>query len=144
VACAQVIDQRAIAAALAVGMAITVMHQCKCIHPPGGATALTAVMAGPAVADLGFGYVLRPVLLNALCIVAVAVAFNALFPWRRYPAALRPRVRSTTEPASPSHDDVVTALRTLDSFVDVTEDDLLRLVAMLSDPRPATPRQAER
>jgi CBS domain-containing membrane protein len=36
-----------LAAALAVGMAIAVMHYLRATHPQGGATALTAVIGGP-------------------------------------------------------------------------------------------------
>ncbi len=63
--------------------------------PAGGATALTAVMGGQAVHDLGYSFVACPVLLNALVIVAAAVAVNYPFAWRRYPAAL---VRQTAPP----------------------------------------------
>jgi CBS-domain-containing membrane protein len=90
-ACAMLIGPKLLAAALAVGLAIGVMQLMRCIHPPGGATALSAVIGGPGVHALGFGYVFTPVLLNAAVIVLVAVAFNGLFGWRRYPAALAAR-----------------------------------------------------
>lgn len=77
-----------------------------------------------------------PVLLNAVLIVSVAVAFNLLFEWRRYPLALahRPGPEVRTDDA-PTHDGVVDALRSLDSFVDISEDDLLRLIDLLDDDR---------
>jgi CBS-domain-containing membrane protein len=56
------------------------------VHPPGGATALSAVVGGAGVRALGAQYVLTPVLLNAAIIVTVAVAFNGLLARRRYPA----------------------------------------------------------
>src|SRR5687767_195837 len=43
VTCARYIHNPALAAACAVGLSIGVMHELRCIHPPGGATALTAV-----------------------------------------------------------------------------------------------------
>ncbi|MEZ5236228.1 MAG: HPP family protein [Acidimicrobiales bacterium] len=119
-----------LAAAIAVGAAIGAMHVLKCIHPPGGATALTAVIGGAAVHDLGYGFVVRPVLLNAALMVVLAVAYNALFAWRRYPAAFH-RPRPAGAPG-PSHAEVLAALRQMDSFVDVSEDDLVRLVQLLS------------
>ena len=74
---------------MAVGLAIGAMYQLKCIHPPGGATALTAVMGGEAVAKLGYGFVLPAGDAERRHDYAViAVAFNAMFPWRRYPAHL--------------------------------------------------------
>ena len=130
---AELIHQRELAAAVAVGLTIGAMHQFKCIHPPGGATALTAVIGGDAIRSLGYEFVLRPVLVNVVVILAVAVLFNGRFPWRRYPSH-----RSRTAPPPPrglDHASVVAALRSLDSFIDITEDDLTKLVTILSDGR---------
>lgn len=141
VTCAKWIPYTPLAAACAVGLAIGMMHQLKCIHPPGGATALTAVIGGASVRSLGYGFVWSPVALNVLVIVAVAIAFNGLFRWRKYPAYLNHRrgrfADSQDTPGDDrseeiSHEEVVAALRSLDSFVDVTEDDLVRLYHILS------------
>jgi len=135
-----------VAAACAVGAAIGFMHVTKAIHPPGGATALSAVIAGPAVHALGYGFVLRPVALNALVIVTVAIAYNWWFPWRRYPAHLVRRRAPASSPTPPvdergelTHDDIRHALRSLDSFVDVTEDDLVRLHRLFTHRPPDRP-----
>jgi CBS domain-containing membrane protein len=53
VSCAKFIPIVPLAAGCEVGLAILAMHHFKCIHPPGGATALTAVMGGPTVKSLG-------------------------------------------------------------------------------------------
>ena len=139
VACARWMPSPMWAAACAVGLSIMAMHQLKCIHPPGGATALTAVLGGDELHGLGFGYVLFPVLFNAVAMVGLAVAINACFPWRRYPAFANhpppPETASDDLPATPSHEEIVAALRSLDSFVDITEDDLVRLVQLLGTPR---------
>jgi CBS-domain-containing membrane protein len=132
VTCAKFIPVLPIAAGCAVGLAIMAMHHFKCIHPPGGATALTAVMGGPSIKSLGYKFVVSPVLLNALTIVVVAVAFNFLFQWRRYPAFWNHATNLTGAEDELSHEAVVEALRSLDSFVDITEDDLLRLHRLLS------------
>lgn len=142
VLCARTIGNPALAAGCAVGLAIGTMHYLRCIHPPGGATALTAVLGGSAIRDLGFLYVLMPVLTNALAMLVLAVVINFLFPWRRYPAAFN---RSTTQKAAtlspvvaePTHEEVIAALRSLDSFVDITEADLLRLLDLLRPSRSA-------
>ncbi|MFN8027401.1 MAG: HPP family protein [Acidimicrobiia bacterium] len=135
VACAKAIGTTELAAALAVGLSILAMHQLRCVHPPGGATALVAVLGGPAVTSLGWGFVWHPVLLDALILLAVAVAFNGLFPWRRYPAGLRHRAIAASDTAQVvTHERVVAAFREIDSFVDVTEDDLVRLVELLNQP----------
>ena len=132
VTCASVLGPTFVAAALAVGLAIAAMHLCKSIHPPGGATALTAVLGGPAIVDMGFRFVLTPVALNAAVMVLLAIAFNGLFPWRRYPAAFAARARAQANPATvlideSAHHAVLAALRELDSFIDITEEDLILL-----------------
>jgi CBS domain-containing membrane protein len=134
VMCARYIGQPLLAASVAVGLAIGVMYYARCIHPPGGATALTAVMGGEAVHALGYQYVLAPVLLNVLLILAIAFLFNYPFAWRRYPAhwARRTQRSMVIDDAGNGidHGDFVYALSQLDSFVDVSEDDLLRIYAL--------------
>lgn len=83
VACAQGMSEPWLAAALAVGLVLVVIHYLDCFHPPGGATALAAVMGGAPIRELGFGFVLEPVLLNALVLTAVVSLFHALLPLRR-------------------------------------------------------------
>ena len=53
VSCARFIPDLLVAAALSVGCAIAAMHYLRCIHPPGGATALSAVIGGPMVHAMG-------------------------------------------------------------------------------------------
>jgi len=88
VTCYRLIPNAAIAAACAVGFSIGAMHLCRCLHPPGGATALSAVIGGSAIHALGYRYPLFPVALNCLIILSIGFLFNAAFPWRRYPASL--------------------------------------------------------
>lgn len=97
VACAKLIAEPMLAAATAVALAIGAMHYLRCIHPPGGATALGAVVGGDVVRQMGFQFVLTPVMLNATTILLVALLFNAPFAWRRYPAAF---ARRANEPAA--------------------------------------------
>jgi len=129
VTCAMWVPNLIAAAALAVGLAIGAMHYLRCLHPPGGATALTAVIGGPAVSELGYQYVLTPIAVNAAVMFMVAMLFNFIFPWRRYPAYLhrlrRPRHELGLAPIN--HEDFVYALSQMDTFVDVTEEDLLRI-----------------
>jgi CBS-domain-containing membrane protein len=74
-----------LAAALAVATSIAVMHATKTLHPPGGATALIAVISGAKVHDLGYLYAVVPVAAGALVMLAVALLVNNLAPRRRYP-----------------------------------------------------------
>lgn len=89
VACARFLPDPHLAATLAVALAIGAMHYLHCLHPPGGATALTAVAGGPAVEALGWDLVVEPVLLNVLTLLAIAVLFNLPLAWRRYPLVWR-------------------------------------------------------
>jgi CBS-domain-containing membrane protein len=74
-----------LAAAVAVSMAIVLMHVTKTLHPPGGATALIAVIGGDAVHRLGYLYVLIPAGLGAFVMLVVALLVNNMAPNRRYP-----------------------------------------------------------
>jgi CBS-domain-containing membrane protein len=74
-----------LAAATAVATAIALMHLTKTLHPPGGATALIAVIGGESVHCLGYLYVLMPAGLGALVLLIVALLVNNLAPNRRYP-----------------------------------------------------------
>jgi CBS domain-containing membrane protein len=132
VICAKYISNQELAAACAVGLAIGMMHQFKCIHPPGGATALTAVIGGQTIHDLGYNFVIFPVMINASIMVSLAILINASFHWRRYPAFLIKKTQSLQAQSGPSHEEVVAALKSLDSFVDITEEDLVRLTQMLA------------
>lgn len=134
VICARFIHGTELAAAFAVCLSIGAMHHFKCIHPPGGATALTAVLGGSTIHEMGYRFILFPVILNCLLMIGVAVLFNLFFGWRRYPAFLSHRETPPT-PDTPSHEEIVNALRSIDSFVDVNEDDLIRLSEILAEKR---------
>ena len=69
---------------MAVAVAIALMFQLRCVHPPSGAVAITAVFGGPAVQALGFGFVVAPVAINSALLLLTALAFNNLMQ-RRYP-----------------------------------------------------------
>jgi CBS-domain-containing membrane protein len=129
VTCAQLVPDTLIASALAVGLAIGAMHYLRCIHPPGGATALSAVLGGPAIHNIGYQYILTPVALNVVVILGVAFLFNYPFAWRRYPAALKPcsTQRDEESYASIAHEDLVYALAEVNSFIDISERDLLTI-----------------
>lgn len=116
-----------LAAAVAVALSIAAMYSLRCLHPPGGATALGAVLGGETVHALGYGYAFSPILLNALIMLAVAVAFNYPFAWRRYPQVwCKPR-KAKPEKAMIPHSRLVYALSQIDTFVDISEEDLQRI-----------------
>ncbi len=129
VACAQSISNMLIAAPLSVALAIAAMYYLRCIHPPGGASALTAVIGGAQVHALGYQFVITPVLLNASIILVAAIAVNYAFPWRRYPASLRKQTVSKQTQRSDTynrllHADFAYALAERGSYVDISEAEL--------------------
>lgn len=69
----------------AVALSIVAMQVTKSLHPPGGATALIAVSGGAKITELGYVYVLYPVLTGALILLAVALIFNNINEDRHYP-----------------------------------------------------------
>ncbi len=71
--------------ALAVSIAIAVMLATRTLHPPGGATALIAVIGGDKIHQLGFLYPFVPVGLGALILLIVGLLVNNVSRYRRYP-----------------------------------------------------------
>lgn len=74
-----------VASAVAVATAIAAMHATKTLHPPGGATALIAVIGSDRIHDLGFFYAIIPVAAGALIMLVVALLVNNIPKSRRYP-----------------------------------------------------------
>jgi len=65
-----------LASSAAIGVAMFAMHFSGCMHPPGGATAVTAVIGGAAVHELGYYFVIVPVLFNSIILLSVAMAIG--------------------------------------------------------------------
>lgn len=78
-----------IAAPLAVATSIVVMQMTKTLHPPGGATALIAVIGTEKIKSLGYFYILSPVLTGTIILFITALIFNNLTKNRRYPTNSR-------------------------------------------------------
>jgi CBS-domain-containing membrane protein len=74
-----------LAAAVGVATAIAAMHATKTLHPPGGATALIAVIGGDKIHNLGYLYALMPVTTGAAILLVVALVVNNIPKTRRYP-----------------------------------------------------------
>lgn len=86
VACYQLLGSHMwLAASVAVATAIAFMHATKTLHPPGGATALIAVIGSAKIHNLGYLYVLMPVGLGAVIMLLVALLVNNIPRSRRYP-----------------------------------------------------------
>lgn len=137
------------AMALAVGGAIGVMHLARCIHPPGGATALYVVQAMQSAAAPQWSLLLSPVLLNVTCILLAACLFNYPFAWRRYPAAWAFRHSVQAMPglsheAPFSQRELAQALDGLDTVLEISDEQLQTLyeaIVRRQEQQPLSPAQ---
>lgn len=73
-----------LAESMAVATSIAAMHATRTLHPPGGATALIAVIGSPEIHKLGFLFIL-PATIGSLILLAVALLVNNVPASRRYP-----------------------------------------------------------
>lgn len=111
------------AAGLAVGGAILAMSLLRCLHPPGGAAALTAVIGGPAIHAAGFGFAFLPVAANAALLALTGWLFHRV-SGHSYPHRPAADGAPYANIGSISDNDVDRALADLNETLDVTPADL--------------------
>jgi CBS domain-containing membrane protein len=129
------IQDPVMASGVGVSLAIGAMSFTRCLHPPGGAAALTAVLGGPAVASWGLLFPFVPVALNSCILVAFGFLFHKLSR-RAYPhvaTAAPANTHLTADHPSSTRlgfrsEDVDAALAALDETFDIDRDDLGRLL----------------
>lgn len=131
VTCAFWIDDVNLAGSIAVGLSVAVMFCLRCLHPPSGAVALTAVLGGPAIADMGYGFVLFPVGINSLILLSIALIYNNA-THRSYPhhAKLKNADSQRTKDTPPDErfgftlEDLTEVLKDHNQIIDVSREDL--------------------
>ena len=133
IAVALAIPNSTVAAGVGVGLAIAVMSLARCLHPPGGAVALSAVLGGAAGSAHPFMFALYPVGLNSLLLILAGLAFHRMsghtYPHR---AKLTESTHGTQDSAPLSRsgvrpNDIDAALESFGDTLDINRDDLLRL-----------------
>jgi len=121
------------ASALSVSLAIFFMYLTGSLHPPGGATALTVVVADHSVQSLGYQFLLTPLALNLSIMLVWALIVNNLISNRSYPTGIKKVFQSKNEPIeinkplnslNISRSDLHQALKEINVFVDVSEQEL--------------------
>ncbi|MDH4234230.1 MAG: CBS domain-containing protein, partial [Gallionella sp.] len=136
VACAIVVADVWLAAALAVSLSILAMLLTNSLHPPGGAVALLPVLdQREHVLALGYQFVVAPVLLNVLVLLCMALLINNLLPGRRYPSrpvAGKDKQHRHEDPRpldrlGINKDDLQQALKEMNVLLDVSKGDLDRV-----------------
>lgn len=134
VTCAHWIAHPGMATAMATAVSIALMVRMRCLHPPSGAIAAMAVLGGPAIHELGYGFVLWPVLANSIVMVVIAIVFNSILK-RGYPyrAAAAPHHGTSDRPAvertSFTEEDLSRSLEEHAEFIDVNPHDLKSILA---------------
>lgn len=116
-----------LAAALAIGGAIAAMSMARCLHPPAGGTALLTALPAPAVLAAGPGFLLAPLLLNLVVLLAMGFTWNRLtghsYPHR--PALIPAPANWVGHIDDQDVDDV---LESWDEMLDISREDLLALM----------------
>lgn len=135
VTAAYFIPNPVLAIGVGVSLAIAAMSLTRCLHPPGGAAALTALIGGSAVTSSGFLFPFVPVCLNSIILVGLGIVFHRLsgrtYPHR--PAAAPANLHGTADLPPPlrvgfNARDVDSALQSLNETLDIDRTDLDRLL----------------
>ncbi|WP_322964241.1 HPP family protein [Sphingomonas fuzhouensis] len=127
VAMFQAIPSLPLAAGCAVGGAILVMSLARCLHPPGGAAALTAVIGSQGIHAAGFSFAFAPVAINSIALVALGMFFHRA-TGRSYPhepAVVPPSTDLSRIRAA----DIDAALEDMHESFDIAREDLDMLLA---------------
>ncbi len=112
-----------LAVGVALGVSIWVTARLRCIHPPGGAMAMLF-----AIAAQQHTISLTTALLNTVAALIAVLAVNNLIPGRRYPQCVPTRQPVVRKPKhSINHGDLQYAVEKLDTYLDISEDDLVSI-----------------
>jgi CBS domain-containing membrane protein len=105
----------------------------RSLHPPGGAAALTSIIGGPAVTNLGYAFPFVPVALNCILLVLLGLLFHRI-SGRAYPHTQPLATPRHTADISPElrggfrQEDIDRALEAFHETFDISTDDLDRLL----------------
>jgi CBS domain-containing membrane protein len=118
------IPDHTIAAGVAVGVAILLMHYMNCLHPPGAATALTIVLSGVQYQSMGWKWLAMIVFANTVISLSLALLFNNLLPGRRYPAQAVTLIPKASPTVIPDPADIEWAAQQMAGVIDISTADL--------------------
>lgn len=120
----RLIPAPALATGVAVGAAIVFMSIARCLHPPGGAVALSVVLMSATGSPAGWLFPLLPVALDSALLVCAGVAFHRV-SGHAYPH----RAVAAAAPSAFAPEDVDAALADMHESFDIGRDDLDALLA---------------
>lgn len=127
VTCALLISNPTEAFSIAVALSIFLMMSTDSLHPPSGAVAITAVLGGDSVHQLGYHFIFYPVLINSVFLLAIAIIFNRILG-KQYPQSAQLNVRSKdptpTQKVTIQPQDIQEVLEYQTQLLDISEYDL--------------------
>ena len=127
------------AAALALGVVVPLMLMLRALHPPAGAVALVPVLSPEIAETLGLRFVLTPVALDSLLLVAFAILWHRstgrVYPFRQPDEAPRAAARF-------GRDELAAILSRLRLSQNIGVADFARLLAAADEIRSADDRTA--
>src|SRR5579863_410524 len=112
-----------LAAGLAVATAIAMMSLARCLHPPGGAVALTTAIGGHAIVAAGWAFAFYPVAVDCMALVAIGWLYNAATRGN-YPHRATSFVAPSAAAAGYTLADIESVLAQYDELLDVSTEDL--------------------
>ena len=129
VAAFQAIPNVTVAAGVAVGCAILAMSLCRCLHPPGGAAALTAVIGSAGIHDAGYAFAFAPVGINSIALVSIGIFYHRMtaLSYPHEPAS-PVAVTAAVEPGGVRVEDIDAALAETPDAFDIAREDLALLL----------------
>jgi len=133
ISCAKFIPELVIAAGVSVSLSALIMYLLRCLHPPGGGTALGVVYASSETIEIGYNFVFNPVLVDCLLLVGLGLLLNNIVPNRSYPYALKPSNKKNLDDYRLTQADISQALEKMGIYVDVTKAELSHIYAIARD-----------
>ena len=131
VTCALYLPNLTEAFSIAVALSIFLMMTTDSLHPPSGAVAITAVLGGKNVHDMGYAFIAYPVLLNSLLLLLIAIGFNRMLG-RQYPQTAQLNLRSNdptpTQKVTIQPQDIQNVLEHQPQLLDISEYDLQNII----------------
>lgn len=131
VTCALLISNPTEAFSIAVALSIFLMMSTDSLHPPSGAVAITAVLGGDSVHQLGYHFIFYPVLINSVFLLAIAIIFNRMLG-KQYPQSAQLNVRSKdptpTQKVTIQPQDIQEVLEHQTQLLDISEYDLQKII----------------